>query len=85
MPYVVKVWAYLDKDGRPVNELSKAYHHEDKQLANLAAATADGIMVRVKRSVDMKRVRKPEKQATKLNKKKSKATKQNQSWMKGGK
>lgn len=77
MPYVVKVWAYLDKDGFPVSELSRAYHHEDKQLANLTAATADGIMVRVKRSVDMKKVRKPEK--------KIKVSKPNQNWMKGGK
>lgn len=77
MPYVVKVWAYLDKDGLPVSELSRAYHHEDQQLANLTAATADGIMVRVKRSVDMKKVSKPEKRIEN--------SKSNQNWMKGGK
>lgn len=76
MPYVVKVWAYLDKDGFPVSDLSRAYHHEDKQLANLTAATADGIMVRVKRSVDMKKVSKPEK--------KIKVSKPNQNWMNRG-
>ncbi|OJG27987.1 hypothetical protein RU98_GL002196 [Enterococcus caccae] len=70
------MWAYLDKDGFPVGDLSRAYHHEDKQLANLTAATADGIMVRVKRSVDMKKVSKPEK--------KIKVSKSNQTWMKGG-
>lgn len=80
MPYVVKVTAYLDRNGFPVSSVSHAHHFETKTLAETAAEVADGTVKEVKRVITPIEKPKQPKQKKETNKK----TKSNQTWMKGG-
>lgn len=78
---VVKCAGYLDKDGNITNQIKKAMHFTNDELANLAAEVAGGKVVNV--------VIPPEKPKQLLEKvkeesfqeKTKKKTKSNQSWM----
>lgn len=89
MPYVVKISAYLGKDGRPVANLKDAVLFEQKETAAIATIVSGGTVSEVKEVIIM-----PEKpnrytaKSTKVDFKKEpieKATKDNQAWMKGAK
>lgn len=89
MPYVVKISAYLGKDGWPVANLKDAVLFEQKETAAIATIVSGGTVSEVKEAIIM-----PEKpkrhtvKATKADFKKDpieKVTKDNQSWMKGAK
>ncbi len=89
MPYVVKISAYLGKDGRPVANLKDAVLFEHKETAAIATIISGGTVSEVKEAIIMPE--KPKKHIGKsikrVDKKEptEKATKSNQVWMKGAK
>lgn len=89
MPYVVKISAYLGKDGWPVANLKDAVLFEQKETAAIATLVSGGTVSEVKEAIIMPE--KPKKhigKAIKRGTKKEpteKATKSNQAWMKGAK
>ncbi|MDH5042167.1 hypothetical protein QFL00_13030 [Enterococcus faecalis] len=89
MPYLVKISAYLGKDGWPVANLKDAVLFDHKETAAIATIVSGGTVSEVKEAIIM-----PEKskkhigKAIKRGAKKEqteKATKSNQAWMKGAK
>ncbi|MBO0458383.1 hypothetical protein JZO77_16750 [Enterococcus hulanensis] len=75
MSYVVKAMCYLDKNGRGVPTSEMAQDYDDLELAELAASTSGGFVVKVK---DGRLI--SESVKTTLQKKEKK-TKANQAWM----
>ena len=75
MSYVVKAMCYLDKNGRGVPTSEMAQDYDDLELAELAASTAGGFVVKVE---DGRIISESAKAMTQKNKK---ATKANQAWM----
>lgn len=75
MSYVVKAMCYLDKNGRGVPTSEGAQKYDDFELAELAALTAGGFVVKVEDGRIIS-------ESAKITpKKKKKATKTNQAWM----
>ncbi|MDT2379353.1 hypothetical protein P7D98_21875 [Enterococcus avium] len=75
MSYVVKTMCYLDKNGRGVPTSEGAQKYDDIELAELAASTAGGFVVKVEDGRIIS-------ESAKITpKKKKKATKANQAWM----
>ncbi|WP_326931900.1 hypothetical protein [Enterococcus avium] len=75
MSYVVKTMCYLDKKGRGVPTSEGAQKYDDIELAELAASTAGGFVVKVEDGRIIS-------ESAKITpKKKKKATKANQAWM----
>lgn len=75
MSYVVKAMCYLDKNGRGVPTSEGAQKYDDFELAELAAITAGGFVVKVEDGRIIS-------ESAKITpKKKKKATKANQAWM----
>ncbi|MDT2469819.1 hypothetical protein P7D68_06380 [Enterococcus avium] len=75
MSYVVKAMCYLDKNGRGVPTSESAQKYDDFELAELAALTAGGFVVKVEDGRIIS-------ESAKITpKKKKKATKANQAWM----
>lgn len=77
MGYVVKAPAYLDKHGEPTMHRARAYHHDDIELAQAAAATANGEVI------ELIKVEKSQKKKLPVKVAKQKKKKSNQSWMRG--
>lgn len=77
MPYVVKISAYLGKDGKPVGDIKDAIQFEKEDVAEIATIVAGGVVTRVKEAIIMPPRSEREN--------KSKQTKSNQFWMKGTK
>ena len=75
MSYVVKAMCYLDKNGRGVPTSEMAQDYDDLELAELAASTSGGFVVKVE---DGRIIGESAKATTQKNKK---ATKANQAWM----
>ncbi|MDT2471910.1 hypothetical protein P7D68_17040 [Enterococcus avium] len=75
MSYVVKAMCYLDKNGRGVPTSDGAQKYDDFEIAELAAITAGGFVVKVEDG------RIISESAKNTHKKKKKATKANQAWM----
>lgn len=75
MSYVVKAMCYLDKNGRGVPTSDGAQKYDDFEIAELAAITAGGFVVKVEDG------RIISESAKNTPKKKKKATKANQAWM----
>lgn len=89
MPYVVKISAYLGKDGWPVANLKDAVLFEQKETAAIATIVSGGTVSEVKEAIIMpekpkKHIGKAIKQGAKKEQT-EKATKSNQAWMKGTK
>ena len=75
MSYVVKTMCYLDKNGRGVPTSEGAQKYDDIELAELAASTAGGFVVKFEDGRIIS-------ESAKITpKKKKKATKANQAWM----
>ena len=75
MSYVVKTMCYLDRNGRGVPTSEGAQKYDDIELAELAASTAGGFVVKVEDGRIIS-------ESAKITpKKKKKATKANQAWM----
>ena len=75
MSYVVKAMCYLDKNGHGVPTSEHAQKYDDYELAELAATTAGGFVVKVE---DGRIISESVKIAPQ---KKQKKTKANQAWM----
>ncbi|MBU5370053.1 hypothetical protein [Enterococcus avium] len=75
MSYVVKTMCYLDRNGRGVPTSEGAQRYDDFELAELAAITAGGFVVKVE---DGRIISESAKIAPQ---KKQKKTKANQAWM----
>ncbi len=75
MSYVVKAMCYLDKNGRGVPTSDGAQKYDDIELAELAASTAGGFVVKVEDGRIISESAKTTPQ------KKPKKTKANQAWM----
>lgn len=75
MSYFVKAMCYLDKNGRGVPTSDGAQKYDDFEIAELAAITAGGFVVKVE---DGRIINESAKNTPK---KKKKATKANQAWM----
>lgn len=75
MSYVVKAMRYLDKNGRGVPTSEGAQKYDDPELAELAASTSGGFVVKVENG----RIISESAKATTQNNRK--ATKANQAWM----
>lgn len=75
MSYVVKAMCYLDRNGRGIPTSEGAQKYDDIELAELAASTAGGFVVKVEDG------RIISESAKNTPKKKKKATKANQAWM----
>ncbi|MDT2565167.1 hypothetical protein [Enterococcus avium] len=75
MSYVVKTMCYLDRNGRGVPTSEGAQKYDDIELAELAASTAGGFVVKVEDGRIIS-------ESAKITpKKKKKAIKANQAWM----
>ncbi|WP_413538989.1 hypothetical protein [Enterococcus malodoratus] len=75
MSYVVKTMCYLDENGHGVPTSGTAQKFDDPELAELAAITAGGFVVKVEDGRIIS-------ESAKITpKKKKKATKANQAWM----
>lgn len=75
MSYVVKTMCYLDKNGHGVPTSEHAQKYDDYELAELAAITAGGFVVKVEDG------RIISESAKVMPQKKKKTTKANQAWM----
>ncbi|MGM0166966.1 hypothetical protein IGI39_001946 [Enterococcus sp. AZ135] len=75
MSYVVKTMCYLDKNGHGVPTSDTALKYDDPELAELAAITAGGFVVKVE---DGRIISESAKITPQKNQKKTKA---NQAWM----